>query len=85
MQVMSSPGTSGVDETPNELIPAAIIFCKNRAINHMPMGILTVADGGMGKWVDVTTKVTADDGKMIMARLLPIMVIYDANLDDPTD
>ena len=69
----------------NELIPASILFCDNCAINHVPMGILTVADGGRGKWADVMAEVTADDGKMIMARLLPIMVIYDSNLDDPTD
>ena len=69
----------------NKLIPAGILFYDNRAINHMPMGILTVADCGMGKWADVTAEVTMDDCKMIMARLLPIMAIYDANRDDPTD
>ena len=69
----------------NELIPAGMLFCNNHVINRVPMGILIVADGGMGKWADATAGVAADDGKMIMARLLPIMVIYDSNLDDPTD
>ena len=69
----------------NELIPAGILFCDNRAINRMPMGILTVADDVMGKWADATAEVTADDGRMIMVRLLPIMVIYDANQDDPME
>ena len=59
---------------PNELIPAGMFFCDNRAINRVPMCILIVVDGGMGKWADATTEVTADDEKMIMARLLPIMV-----------
>ena len=70
---------------PNVLIPVGIIFCDNRAINHVAMGILTVADGGMGKCADAMAKVTADDGKIIMTRLLPIMAIYDANRDDPTN
>ena len=69
----------------NELIHAGILLCDNRAINRVPMGILTVADGGMGKWADATDEVTTDDGKMIMVRLLPIMVIYDTNLSDPTN
>ena len=51
----------------------------------MPMSIVTVANGGMGKWVDVTAEVTAGDGQMMTARLLPIMVINDADLGDPTD
>lgn len=70
---------------PNELIPAGILLGDNCAMNHVPMCILIVDNGGMGRWVDATAEVTADDGKMIMARLLPIMVIYDANLDDPMD
>lgn len=69
----------------NELILVGILLCNNRAINHMPMCILTVADGGMGQWADAMAEVTADDGGMIMVRLLLIMVIYDSNLDDPTD
>ena len=70
---------------PNELIFVGIIFCNNRTINRMPMDILTVADSGMGKWADAMAEVIADDGKIIIARLLPIMVIYGANLDNPTD
>ena len=69
----------------NELIPNGIPLSDNRVINRVPMCILTVANGGMAKLADATTEVTADYGKMIIARLLPIMVIYGANLDDPTD
>ena len=51
----------------------------------MPMSVVIVAEGGMGKWADTTAKVNVGDGRMIMARLLSNMVINDANLGDPTD
>ena len=51
----------------------------------MPMSVVIVANDGMGKWADAMAEVTVGDGKMIIARLLPIMVIYGANLNDPTD
>ena len=51
----------------------------------MPMSVVTVADGGMGKWADATAEVTTSDGQMMMTRLLPSMVINDADLGDPTD
>ena len=51
----------------------------------MPMSVVTVADGGMGKWADATTDVTVGDGQMMTAQLLPSMVINDADLGDPTD
>ena len=51
----------------------------------MPMSVVTVANGGMGKWADATAEVTAGDGQMMTVRLLPIMVINDADLGDPTD
>ena len=51
----------------------------------MPMSVVTVADGGMGKWADATVEVIAGDGRMMTARLLPIMVINDADLGNPTD
>ena len=46
----------------------------------MPMSVVTVADGGMGKWADATATVTAGDGQMMTARLLPIMVINDVEI-----
>ena len=51
----------------------------------MPMSAVTVADGGMGKWADATAEVTEGDGQMMTARLLPTMVINDADLGDPTN
>ena len=51
----------------------------------MPMSVVTVADGGMGKWADTTVDVTTGDGQMMTVRLLPIMVINDVDLGDPTD
>ena len=51
----------------------------------MPMSVVTVADGGMGKWADTTAEVTAGDGRRMMAQLLSNMVINDADLGDPMD
>ena len=51
----------------------------------MPMSVVTVSDGGMGKWVDATAEVTEGDGQMMTAWLLSNMVINDADRGDPTD
>ena len=51
----------------------------------MLMSVVTVADGGMGKWADATAEVTMGDGQMMTTWLLSIMVINDADLGDPTD
>ena len=49
------------------------------------MSAVTVADGGMGKWVDATAEVTEGDGQMMAVWSLPSMVINVADLGDPTD
>ena len=69
----------------NELIPVGILHGDNRVISRLLRCVLTSTDGGMGKWVDATAKVTSNYGKIITARLLLIMEIYVANPDDPTD
>ena len=69
----------------NELILAGILRGDNRVISCLLRFVLTFSDGGMGKWADAMAEVTLNYGKMIIARLLLIMEIYAANLDDPTD
>ena len=69
----------------NELIPAGILHGDNHVISRLLRCVLTSADGGMGKWADVTDEVTSNYGKMITARLLIIMAIYVANPSNPTD
>ena len=69
----------------NELILVGILRGDNRVIIYWLRCFITFADGGVGKWENTMAEVTSNYGKMIIARLLLIMAIYAANLDDPTD